>query len=74
MGIELVGATVNRDAFGAIVERENAANAATVGGDNQAKGNLSIVEVEIYGDEEKVAADFSAIEMQIAKMPVSAAN
>ncbi|MES2465222.1 MAG: discoidin domain-containing protein, partial [Armatimonadota bacterium] len=48
VGIELIGATVNRDAFGGIVELENPANAATTGGSATAKGSLSIVEVEIY--------------------------
>lgn len=48
VGIELIGSTVNRDEFGAIVELENAANAATAGGEGKAKGNLDIVEAEIY--------------------------
>ncbi|RYX86365.1 DUF4982 domain-containing protein [bacterium] len=48
VGIELIGATVNRDGFGSIVEVENQANAATTGGQNMSKGNLNIVEVEIY--------------------------
>jgi hypothetical protein len=48
VGIELIGAPVNRDAFGNIVELENQANAATTGGQNTARGNLNIVEAEIY--------------------------
>ncbi len=48
VGIELIGSTVQRDAFGGIVELQNQANAATVGGGNTAKGNLTIVEAEIY--------------------------
>jgi beta-galactosidase len=46
VGIELTGAAVNRDAFGNITELENPANAAT--GGSTAKGNLNIIEVEIY--------------------------
>ena len=49
VGIELIGATVNRDEFGAITELENEANAATTGGNSNAKGNINIVEAEIYG-------------------------
>ena len=48
VAIELSGSTVNRDAFGDIVELENQANAATSGSESTAKGNLNIVEVEIY--------------------------
>lgn len=48
IGIELNGATVNRDSFGSIVEVENQGNAATTGGESKAKGSLNIVEVEIY--------------------------
>ncbi|HEX8465882.1 MAG TPA: DUF4982 domain-containing protein [Abditibacterium sp.] len=48
VGIELIGATVNRDAFGNIVELQNQANATTTGGTNTARGNLDIVEIEIY--------------------------
>jgi hypothetical protein len=48
VGIELNGAVVNRDAFGDITEVENQANAATTGGASKAKGNLTIVEAEIY--------------------------
>jgi beta-galactosidase len=48
LAIELTGTTVQRDAFGAIVELENEANAATTGGGKTAKGNLNIVEIEIY--------------------------
>lgn len=48
VSIELVGSTVQRDAFGNIVELENQANATTTGGQSQAKGNLTIVEAEIY--------------------------
>jgi hypothetical protein len=48
VGIELIGSAVNRDAFGNITELENQANAATTGGGNTAKGNLTIVEAEIY--------------------------
>lgn len=47
VAIELTGATVNRDGFGAITELENQANADT-GADSKAKGNLAIVEAEIY--------------------------
>ncbi|MDQ3813187.1 MAG: DUF4982 domain-containing protein, partial [Armatimonadota bacterium] len=47
VGIELIGSAVSRDAFGNITELENQANAATTGG-SAAKGNLSILEVEIY--------------------------
>jgi beta-galactosidase len=48
LSIELTGSTVQRDAFGAIVELENEANADTIGGGKAAKGSLNIVEVEIY--------------------------
>ena len=48
VGIELSGATVNRDAFGNIVELENQSNAATTGSQNSSRGNLTIVEAEIY--------------------------
>jgi beta-galactosidase len=48
VGIELIGSTVNRDAFGSIVEVENQANAATTGGPKNSKGSLTIVEAEIY--------------------------
>jgi beta-galactosidase/beta-glucuronidase len=48
VGIELIGSTVSRDSFGSIVELENQANAATTGGQSTARGNLNIVEVEIY--------------------------
>ena len=48
VAIELSGATVNRDTFGGITELENQTNAATTGGQSMAKGNLNIVEVEIY--------------------------
>ena len=34
--------------FRNIVEREDQANAATTGGQSSAKGNLDIVEIEIY--------------------------
>jgi hypothetical protein len=48
VSIELIGSTVNRDAFGQIVEVENQANTATVGGANKAQGNLTIIEAEIF--------------------------
>lgn len=48
VAIELIGSTVQRDAFGNIVELENQANAATTGGQSTARGNLNIVEAEIY--------------------------
>ncbi len=48
VGIELIGSTVSRDAFGNITELQNEANAATTGGQSSAKGSLDIVEIEIY--------------------------
>ncbi|MBV9468967.1 MAG: discoidin domain-containing protein, partial [Abitibacteriaceae bacterium] len=46
--IELIGATVQRDAFGTIVELKNPANAATIGSAGNAKGTLNIIEAEVY--------------------------
>jgi beta-galactosidase len=81
VGIELVGSAVSRDAFGNISELENQANAATTGG-STAKGNLSIVEVEIYeslgkGNEMKlsqVAAAVGLATTMSATVPAGAAE
>ena len=48
IGIELIGSAMNRDELGNITELENQENAATTGGQNTARGNLTIVEAGIY--------------------------
>ena len=46
--IELTGSASNRDAFGQIIEIPGTPDPQSSAGSNNAKGTLSIIEIEIY--------------------------